>query len=525
MKSLIGSFLILFSMLAWSQSPQQKTVEIEWEVVSGAKSYEIEIISEGQQPVLQRVNQNLIRMQMNNGEYQFRVRAIDLRGIRSDWSEPESLNLNLQAIKKDFPAHLSAVNSSSEDQQLVELRWQPQDDVESYEVTITSLDGTIQEVLTVSGSSLKKELPVGKTYAWKVRALTQGALTDDNAFTFTLIGKALDKPEIESPSNQFVRDLEWKTPSYADSFRFLLQRQNRKTKKWEKVLSEDNYKDNSLVFDGKLPGGTYRLLVVAKAPLRQPSPTANLTFNVKSGDRSPAAEETFEVRQSIDRLSAWFSSVSYLMTVFDYKSTNFDRANSSVSYSAVGATGRIGLGYLRGLNNWGFHGIFDISGISVENKTTTFASTELNAVRRQKYGRFGEIRNNVGVYYKELPETVSFASTQSTETELVKVLGPHYGFEYWRALDSQFGIQANAHIYLPLVKVKTPNEQALQMTPSWQLGLLGSYRWQRNITALLGYAYRLDQVKYKALPGAVNGDTNDLSMAGHYINFYLEWDM
>ena len=35
------------------------------------------------------------------------------------------------------------------------------------------------------------------------------------------------------------------------------------------------------------------------------------------------------------------------MTIFDYQSRNFDRSNSTLTYSAIGGTGRFGLGYLK----------------------------------------------------------------------------------------------------------------------------------------------------------------------------------
>ncbi len=518
-------FVILFSICSSAQELTSKKVEIEWDPIVGAKSYEVEISPQNGSPTIQRVTGNIVKLQIPLGVYNFRVRALDSRGTRTEWSEPENLNTLIQRVQKLSPKEEASFQSTTEATEAIDFKWQDQPGVESYEFSIVSGDQLVKETEIVNGSSLRKNLPVGKIYMWTVKVAGTLAPPDQQPRNLTILGKALDKPEIQAPANSFVRDLEWKAPKYAESYKFLLQRFNRKTNKWDNVLSQEQHKENSIEFDGRLPGGAYRLLVSARGSLRGNSPTANISFNVKNGDRSPAAEETFEIRQSIDRISGWFSSLSYLMTMFDYKSTNYDRANSSLSYSAIGATGRIGFGFLKSPANWGFHGILDISGIKVDNKTTTFASTEANAVHRQTWGRFGEIRNNLGFYYKELPETVGFASTQSTSTELIKILGPHYGFEYWRALDSQFGLQTNAHIYLPLMKMKTPNDQAIVMTPSYQLGLLGSYRWQPNLTALLGYAYRIDQIKYKALPGAVNGDTNNLSIAGHYLNFYLEWDM
>lgn len=512
----------------------QKRVEMEWEPIVGAEFYEIEISTQGANPQFQKVTGTIWNGRLAPGIYQFRIRALDAKGIKSEWSSTENLSIILQAIQKEAPMDRASVTSLSDKEENIEFRWESNSDSAEYEVSIysnekSSEDKAFNETIRVRGSSLKKKLPVGRNYFWSVRAVSGGSLEDRHPFQLTLQGKNLDKPEIIPPASSFVRSIEWKNTPNAEAYRFVLQRQNRKSQKWETVLSGDSHKQTSIDLDQKLPGGNYRIGVSAKANLRGPSPFSLVVFKVKSGDRSPAAEETYEIRQSIDRISGWFSSASYLMTIFDYQSRNFDRSNSTLTYSAIGGTGRFGLGYLKSPSTWGFQSIFDVSGINVGGATTLFMSTEANAVHRKNWGRFGEWRNILGLYYKELPDTIGIVETQTTETDLIKALGPHYGFEYWWAVDSQFGIQFNGHAYLSALKVQTPNGQDLVMTPSWQMGVMGSYRWKPRLTALAGYAYRMDQMKYKTLKTANSTSSgnsdNSLTMTGHYLNFYLEWDM
>ncbi|MNY75251.1 hypothetical protein D3C86_2144850 [compost metagenome] len=56
---------------------------------------------------------------------------------------------------------------------------------------------------------------------------------------------------------------------------------------------------------------------------------------------------------------------------------------------------------------------------------------------------------------------------------------------------------------------------------------MGSYRFTPTFTGLVGYAMREDKVAYKAKPDssnfAVDGDVNESTILGNYLNFFAEW--
>jgi hypothetical protein len=164
--------------------------------------------------------------------------------------------------------------------------------------------------------------------------------------------------------------------------------------------------------------------------------------------------------------------------------------------------------------------------------TKTFASAEANAVYRYQVGERGELRVQMGPFYKELPETVGIKTTttgsgSSSEDQIIKTAGPHVGGEYWYSLSPKLGLQLNAHVYMSVVGLSTPNGQPLEPSMSTQLGLMGSYRITPTFTGLIGYAMREDKVSYKAKPDtsnfAVDGDVNESTIVGNYLNFFAEW--
>ncbi|HEY1079826.1 MAG TPA: hypothetical protein VGE46_07005, partial [Bdellovibrio sp.] len=253
---------------------------------------------------------------------------------------------------------------------------------------------------------------------------------------------------------------------------------------------------------------------------------AKQTFNVRNGDRSPAAEYTALVRKSIDRVTGWYAIASYLLTEMQFRGVNPEN-NSAVAYSAMGGTGRVGLGWFHPDTPWGFLSIIDMSGFTFKGKTQTFASAEFNAVYRKNFGDRGELRFQVGPYYKELPETVGDPFSGQSNDLKVSSAGPHAGVEYWFSISPKFGIQANAHMYMSLMKISTPNGEPLRPSLSTQYGFLGSYRFTPTFTGLIGYARREDKVSYNAVPSttnfAVDGDVNESTVVGNYLNIFAEW--
>ncbi len=248
--------------------------------------------------------------------------------------------------------------------------------------------------------------------------------------------------------------------------------------------------------------------------------------SVSAMEIAPAAEYTALVRKSIDRVTGWYAVASYLITEIQYRGVNPEKG-SAVAYNALGGTGRVGAGWFSGNSPWGFLGIMDVSGFMFNGKAQTFASVELNTVYRKTVGDRGEARFQMGPYYKELPETLGDASLQTSEDSKISSAGPHVGAEYWYSLTPKLGIQLNAHLYYSMLKVNTPNGEALTPSMSMQFGFLGSYRFTPSFTGLVGYARREDKMSYKALPGptntAVDGDVNESTIVGNYLNIFAEW--
>ncbi|UYL09699.1 hypothetical protein B9G69_003810 [Bdellovibrio sp. SKB1291214] len=532
--TLLLSMLLICGVAAKAE-PYRRLVNFEWEQIEGAKSYDIDLTQvkkEGEtgkpKTFSFRTKESIWNGRLTPGKYMMKLRARDYRGVPGDWSEPSEFNVGLDNVNMKSPAPKSTVPSNEEEKTNLEFRWDPVGGADQYAFELTSDDGKTKISEIVKEPKFKTSVPVANSYTWKVTAQNSEGISSDatSVSQFTVTGKPLAPPAIVKPESMFVREIKWSRPDYIKEYEVIVVRANPATKKWEKVRTYENYTADSLPFDSSWEGGKYQILIRAKSDLRPASQQSKIMFDVRDGDRSAAAEYTALVRRSIEKTNGWYAIASYLVTDMKYSGTNPEK-NSQVAYDAFGGTGRVGLGWNGRKSPWGFLTIADLSGFTINGEIRTFASLEANAVYKQPVGDRAELRYQMGLFYKELPETIGDPFTGVSQNEMVSAIGPHGGVEYWYSLTPKWGVQLNAHVYASVAKVSTPNGQDISPSISTQFGILGSYRFSDKFTGLMGYARREDRMSYKAVPSTTNfaldGDVNESVIVGNYINFFAEW--
>lgn len=525
---------IFSSAFAAESGVYRRLVSFEWEAIEEAKSYDIEIIrltkdeKKGQQLNF-KVQQAEWQGPLEPGTYSMRLRARDQRGVPGDWSPFSELAVQLENVNPLYPSPGSKILSSDSKSQKIDFKWKKTPGATSYYVEVTDAQGATLAKEETKDTEFTMELPVAQQYSWKVKALGENDSQSESLAIaqFSLFGPKLAAPEVKKPDSNFVRQLDWSSDEFAKSNDVVVLKLNPQTKKYESQQKFENLTESSLPFDSAWPGGKYQLWIRSNAPLRPSSDISKITFDVKNGDRSPAAEYTTLVRKSIERVTGWYGVASYLITQMQFSGRN-PEYNSVAAYSALGGTGRLGFGWAMPESAWGFLGIIDLSGFTFNGKTQTFASTEISGVHKLRLGDRGELRTQVGMFYKELPETIGDPFLASSRTENISFIGPHVGAEYWHSLSPKLGVQLNGHLYYSLMKVQTPNGQDIEPTLSTQFGLMGSFRFSNQFTGLMGYAMRTDNVSYKAAPSPSNfalpGDVNTSTITGHYLNFLAEYN-
>lgn len=506
-----------------------KGTNFEWDIISGAKSYEVEILQTdkpGAQASFFKVTEPTWNGILTPGKYTMRLRSRDRRGVPGDWSPKESFEVKLYAPTVLAPLPGSQIKSNDSTSQELIFKWEFQNDASKYKLHLEDDSKSFSQDYEVTGTELKIKLPVARNYSWNLIGFDKQGNPGQvlpSAMPFTILGKKLETPKITYPETIFVRDLNWDSVPLADSYTYSLQKR-APNRKWQDFKTE-TVTNNQIVFDGKWSGGDYKLNVSATGKLRLNSNTHSIVFKVTNGERTAAAEQRALMRKSLDRTVDWYFIASYLITQMDYNADNLD-SSSKISSQVIGGTGRLGLGYLNAKNPLGFLGIVDLSGFYFGEKNYTFPSLEAHGVFRWAPGFRSEVRLSGGGYYKELPEIRKGTSDTNYTVSQIGFIGAHAGGEYWYSLNQKLGVQFNGRVYYPFA-AKTTNNLGIISTPSLQFGFMGSLRLNPRATGLMGYAYRKDAVTYpttNASAIAAGYKNNTSTITGHYLNFFLELD-
>ncbi len=544
LKILIFIFIMATVLGSQSQAASyRRLVNFEWDPIEGATSYDVELApfkeapaatDEGPaqpKPELKKFAFKSDKPSWNGkitpGKYMMRLRSRDYRGVPGDWSPQSEFDVGLDIVAAKSPLQDTKISAPGDLEHEVNFSWQPVGDAKTYNFELASEDGSFTKTESVTGTSLDLKIPVAANYTWKISATSKDNIRSESITEnqFSVLGPIVGDPQITKPESQFVREIFWSKPEHVSTYDVYLLKLNTKNRKWEKFQTYEKITNESLPFEATWPGGKYQMALRAKGKLRGNSKLVKQSFDVADGDRSPASEYTALVRASIDRVSGWFGIASYLVTQAKFEGTD-PSTGGSVTYQAIGGTGRFGAGWISSKSFWGFLSIVDLSGFIINGKNQTFASLELNSVYRNYIGNRSELRLQAGLVYKEIPQSIADDLLSSTRETKISTLGPHLGAEYWYSLTPKLGIQFNTHLYFSSLKVNTPNGQSINPTQSNQIGFLGSYRFNQKFTGLVGYARREDKASYKGdvtAFSAQGGEPISTVIVGHYLNFFAEW--
>lgn len=537
-RALLFFALLIAGGLSWrpahAQQHVRRNVEVEWDGIDGATLYEIQITSKENvkaKPLRFKLTQPKWTANIKPGLYSMKLRSYDDRGVPGDWGPASDLEVKLPAIIALSPTPSAVVQARNDSTEEVTLKWEPIPGAEKYRVNVNSTTNEWKRQTDVRDTSVSFNLPVGQLIEWNVSAIddkgNSGEVSADN-YKFELKGPPIKRPKIQKPMSKFVKEVSWSPSQFATDYSYELKYFNAQSRKWELVETKEKYAETSVKLDISRPSGKYRMVVQSHSAHREASPKVQMDFQMRGGFRDPAALETAILRDSISKPTNYYAIASYLVTKIDYASKN-QETNTAPKFGAIGGTGRIGLGYQDPESKWGGFGIIDLSGFIINGQNFKFASVELHATRKIELGQKGVLLFATGVFSKELPIVKGTNVNGFDGVGKVRNLGPHAGFIYWLPLNDRFGLQANARAYYTLTGSTTTNAKA-SPSLSYQYGLLGSYRLQKEWMGYAGYAFRHDEAVFDAISNsqdrssfATPGSKNEISIEGHYLNLILEY--
>ncbi|MGE0764667.1 MAG: hypothetical protein AB7N80_15435 [Bdellovibrionales bacterium] len=518
---------LILTMMAgpiFAQVPTRK-VEMEWEAVPDSIRYELEFrryLKGGKlkKPNIFSTKTTAWSGSIQPGKYQIRIRSQDDRRVWGEWGE--AFDHWVRILPPDLlkPAENEILKTDQTEKAEVEFSWSPRPGSAAYKVDILNEQGESVTSQTTKDTTLKLQLPVARLYAWQVTSIMPEAQemgeSPKTPRPFTLRGGALEPPEIVRPEDQFVERIKWQAAQGATSYQVKLSRQD-KDGKWIDLQKWTDLKKTEVRLNPRFSGGLWRIEVQSSAALNENSSPRELEFNVYDGLRTPKAIAEAKRRQAIEQARDQYFIASYLLTSLDYQATFGDLGGAGLKFGAINGTGRLGYGHFARHAQWGGVAIADFSGVLINNKNYTYSSFELQGIWRTYFQGVTQMRLYGGLGYRERP----FAKGLTRDSVVVTNLATadiFVGVQLWQPLSKRLGLQLNQQTYYNVSGIDLPAGASLQPALSYQLGFMGSYKLRDHITGLIGYAFRHDQIDFKAGDG-----TSSVKMDGHYLNLHLEW--
>lgn len=511
--------LILFSSgtAAWAKDFPPRWIELELEAVEGATGYELEFKSAKSGKVaLFKTETFEWKAKVRPGKYDMRLRSYDSRGVPGEWSESTPVTINFPGPKLLTPKFEEKIATEKTEDAKVTFTWENLEGLPFYKIEVKSGDKVWTEVVEKNEHSF--DLPVGRSFDWTVYALQgkdEAGEASEVPGKFVVLGKKLAKPAIKDPLDRYVSEVIWDPVQFAENYSYIISR--KENGKWKAFIKKAKHNDTKVMLPTDMKGGDMRLQVRAEGLHRPTSDISIIEFPVFEGRRDPASIDENRLRDSIEKPTNWYAIASYYIAQMTIQGREVLAGGANrVSLSPLGGTGRVGAGYFNPKSNWGFIGLADLSGFTLDGgKTATYPSIEMHGAWRKYFGT-NQLRASGGLYQRDFVEVFQpQPGVNNFDFRKYSVMGVHAGVDFWRPLNFKYGLQINARMYLP-ASANTPGDH--EMTPSYHMGFMGSYRLAPEIMGFAGYAYRVDTLKFM---GALANQ--EVQYSGHYVNLLIEW--
>lgn len=498
----------------------KRSVRIEWQKIEQAQNYEVEITDSFEKKLTQKiVQENLLQIELSPGEYMFRLRGIDRRGVLGPWCPFEPLSVRVGSVKLlQPPSNWEHVNDNDNSMK-INFKWSAAAGADKYFFQLKTLHNKLIIEQELKETEFSFDVPVGESYMWSVVSLSDIQKSEINERSFTILAKNYAKPKIIKPKNKYVRQLEWQLDPSADGVDLVILYLEPDKQTWMTRHQEFDFSSKTFLFPLNWLGGNYRIELLAKRNQKPISEKSILEFDVLKGDRSIAAENKAIAAELFQRQKVRGYFVNYILSDISYQSTS-PSLNSINSFNAL--TGTLSAGAETLFNQkYGARALLSLGGMIINNENFVLKKSELSALYRKQTTDISDIRLFSGLFYNEFPEVHISLSNITNQIQISSVYGINIGFEYWRSLLGYYGIKLMSHYNLGLAG-KSNLAGQFKSSNEFTVGVSGSYRLSSSEIYSIGYKYKAEN--YLIKENASDQDKT-IKLNGHYIYFDYQWEL
>lgn len=520
MKTFFLITLMISHALSAEANKIKRSVRIEWQKIEQAQNYEVEITDALEKKMTQKiVQENQLQFELSPGEYKFRLRGIDRRGVLGPWSPFEPLSVRVGAVKLLQPPNNWEHVNDNDYSMKINFKWSAASGADKYFFQLRTLNNNLVIEQQLKETEFSFDLPVGESYLWSVASLSGTQKSEKNERSFTILAKNYAKPKIFQPKNKFVRQLEWQLDPSADSVDFVILYLEPDKQIWITRHQEFDFSAKTFLFPLSWQGGNYRIELLAKKNQKPISEKSILEFDVLKGDRSIAAENKAIVAELFQRQKVRGYFVNYILSDISYQSKS-PSLNSINSFNAL--TGTLSAGAEALFNQkYGARALLSLGGMLINNENFVLKKGELSALYRKQATDISDIRLFSGLFYNEFPEVHISLSSITNQIQISSVYGINIGFEYWRSLFGYYGIKLMSHYNLGIAG-KSNLDGQFKSSDEFTMCVSGSYRLSSSDIYSIGYKYKAENYLLKENTSDQN---KTIKLNGHYFYFDYQWEL
>lgn len=501
--------MLLFSIQTFADEIVRR-VNLEWEPISNAVSYEVELREKGgrgSRPLTFESSTADWTGDVVPGTYRLRVRGKDRRGVPGAWSSEEILEIKAAALRLLTPKDSQDIIVDQQDSAPVQFQWEPVKGAKDYVLNLTDDDGN-KVVKVIADAESKLELKPGRRYTWSVQLkLPDGKLSEPEVRAFTLLSTNMSKPEIKAPRNAFVRELEWRRPAEADAIDLQLFYFDHE---WKLVHEAKGFGERRIPFSETWQGGRYRLALWSKRAGRVISDKAEIEFEVVRGDRSPAQENRTMIDNFLTNRSKFFYFVGYVFSQVDYTNKRPD-LNSINKFQALTGTLQGGMGrYFT--EAWGARILAGLGGITVENQSQYLTNYQAEAVYKRRLSSRMDGRARAGISRHDVLDAGRPIGAQAAQVSSFGTNSLLAGGDVWFGISERWGLKGDLdyRVVIPSQRIATGHVL--------NAGAFATYNWRPARLINAGLSMRQDQYGFKA---STRG-AQTIEQVGAYLTLQLE---
>jgi hypothetical protein len=277
-------FLFLWSNALWAA--KDRLVELSWEPITGAVSYEIEIykIKDDKKTLLGKESTYSFtwRKKLTSGQYAYRLRSLDYRRVPGPWSAHQEFFVNLPSVSLIRPYENESIEGIEGRTVEILFAWEEVVGARYYLLHILDAKGNDVYKNYISETKTYVNLKTAKVYNWRVEAVRSKSdpiPAPSNTRELDIKGPSLKPTKITlNRSSKKYLTFKWTKPEGAKHFAYHLYQSKSGT--WVKIKSDANYKKTVYRARKKrLKPDRYRFIVDVLAPGRSASKRSVLEFD------------------------------------------------------------------------------------------------------------------------------------------------------------------------------------------------------------------------------------------------------